>query len=82
MRGGKGGPATLMGPAVGRNVTNDQLRIGGASAMLHSTGEFALVKRFGRWSSDAVHTYLHDSAAQSVGLAAAMSRDRSSIHYT
>ena len=58
------------------------LRIGGASAMLHATGHFDLVKRFGRWSSDAVHGYLHDSAEQSLGLAASMARDRASIHYT
>ena len=58
------------------------LRIGGASAMLHSAGEFALVKRFGRWTSDAVHAYLHDSATQSIGLAASMPRGRSSVHYT
>ena len=50
--------------------------------MLHATGHFDLVKRFGRWSSDAVHGYLHDSAEQSLGLAAAMARDRASIHYT
>ena len=73
--------AIAVGLPAGR-FKSHSLRIGGASAMLHSTGEFALVKRFGRWSSDAVHTYLHDSAAQSVGLAAAMSRDRSSVHYT
>ena len=58
------------------------LRIGGASAMLHATRQFDLVKRFGRWSSDAVHVYLHDSAEQSLRLASQMSRDRSSVHYT
>ena len=58
------------------------LRIGGASAMLHSTQQFDLVKRFGRWSSDAVHVYLHDSAQQVRDLASAMARDKSSVHYT
>ena len=58
------------------------LRIGGASAILHATNQFDLVKRFGRWSSDAVHGYLHDSAEQSMDLASAMARDRSSVHYT
>lgn len=58
------------------------LRIGGASALLHATREFDLVKRFGRWSSDAVHSYLHESAEQYVGLATKMARDRSSVHYT
>ena len=58
------------------------LRIGGASALLHATGEFDLVKRFGRWNSDAVHGYLHESAQQYQGLSTKMARDRSSVHYT
>ena len=58
------------------------LRIGGASALLHATGQFDLVKRFGRWSSDAVHVYLHDSAEQYEGLAEKMANDRSAVHYT
>ena len=53
-----------------------------ASAMLHATNQFDLVKRFGRWSRDAVLGYLHDSAEQSMDLASAMARDRSSVHYT
>ena len=57
-------------------------RIGGASAMLHATGQFDLVKRFGRWSSDAVHVYLHESAHQWKGIAEKMARDRSAVHYT
>ena len=58
------------------------LRIGGASALLHAAGQFDLVKRYGRWSSDAVHSYLHDSAEQAQGLAQKMSNDRSSVQYT
>ena len=58
------------------------LLIGGASAMLHATQQFDLVKRFGRWSSDAVHIYLHDSAQQVRDLASAMARNKSSVHYT
>ena len=58
------------------------LRIGGASALLHATGQFDLVKRFGRWSSDAVHIYLHDSAEQYEGWAEKMANDRSAVHYT
>ena len=58
------------------------LRIGGASAMLHVTGQFDLVKRFGRWTSDAVHGYLHDSAQQAKGFAALMAADVSAVHYT
>jgi hypothetical protein len=50
------------------------LRIGGATALYQSTGEIELVKRRGRWSSDAVHRYLHDelSAALSAAIAANM----------
>ena len=50
--------------------------------MLHGTRQFDLVKRFGRWSSDAVHVYLHDSAEQFQGLAKAMACDVSAVHYT
>ena len=50
--------------------------------MLHGTGPFDLVKRFGRWTSDAVHVYLHDSAEQYAGLAEGMARDSSAVHYT
>lgn len=55
------------------------LRIGGASAMLHATD---LVKRFARWSSDAVHGYLHESTEQMRGLASRTASDKSSVHYT
>jgi len=58
------------------------LRIGGASALLHATNQFELVKRFGRWSSDAVHGYLHDSAEQWKGMAKRMAEDKSAVHYT
>ncbi len=50
--------------------------------MLQATGQFDLVKRFGRWSSDAVHTYLHDSAEQSRDLAKMMAANKASVHYT
>ena len=57
------------------------LRIGGASAMLCSTGQFELVKRFGRWTSNAVHGYLHESAETSLGLASRMAAAKASAHY-
>ena len=50
--------------------------------MLHATGQFDLVKRFGRWSSDAVHGYLHDSAESTLLLAEKMACDKSAVHYT
>ena len=40
------------------------LRIGGASALYHATGEIEVVKRYGRWTSGAFHGYLWDSAEQ------------------
>ena len=58
------------------------LRIGGASAMLCSTGQFELVKRFGRWSSNAVHGYLHESAETALGLASRMAAAKAAAHYT
>ena len=50
------------------------LRIGGATALYQATGEIELVKRRGRWSSDAVQRYLHDElgAAVSQQIAATM----------
>ena len=50
------------------------LRIGGATALYQATGEIELVKRRGRWSSDAVQRYLHDElgAAVSQRIAATM----------
>jgi hypothetical protein len=50
--------------------------------MLCSTGEFELVKRFGRWSSNAVHGYLHESADMTRGLAARMGGTKAAAHYT
>jgi hypothetical protein len=58
------------------------LRIGGASALYHATGEIETVKRYGRWTSGAFHSYLWDSAEQYRGVATAMAQDVASIHYT
>ena len=58
------------------------LRIGGASALYHATNDIEMVKRFGRWSSGAVHSYLWESATQYEGVAAAMAADRAVLHYT
>ena len=65
-----------------QSFRSHSLRIGGTSALLHATGQFDLVKRFGRWSSDAVHGYLHDSAEQTLDLAKKMAEDKSAVHYT
>ena len=58
------------------------LRIGGASALYHATGEIETVKRFGCWSSSAFHEYLWDSAEQYQGIAEKMAKDVATIHYT
>ena len=56
------------------------LRIGGASALYHAVGDMETVKRYGRWSSSAFHTYLWDSAEQSKGIAEKMAKDIASVH--
>ena len=58
------------------------LRIGGASALYHAVGDMETVKRYGRWSSSAFHTYLWDSAEQSKGIAEKMAKDIASVHFT
>ena len=58
------------------------LRIGGASALYQSTGEVELVKRTGRWTSSAVHRYLHDSGDVLKGLAGKMAKVDQFVHYT
>ena len=58
------------------------LRIGGASALWHATGEVEAVKRYGRWSSSAFHLYLWDSAEQAEGLSGKMVEDRATLHHT
>eukprot|EP00971_Amphidinium_carterae_P153416 3041450-Amphidinium_carterae.1 len=45
------------------------LRIGGASALFHSSGNLELVRRFGRWSSATYHRYLWGAAEETKGVA-------------
>ena len=73
--------AEAVGLPAGR-FRSHSLRIGGASARLHATGQFDLVKGLGRWSSDAVPVFLHDSAEQYDGLAEKRANDRAAVHYT
>ncbi len=63
-------------------VMPHSLRIGGASALYHATGNIETVKRFGGWKSQTFHDYLWDSAEQNEGLAGKMARDEATIHYT
>ena len=58
------------------------LRIGGASALYHATNDIEVVKRFGRWSSGAVHGYLWESADQYKGVSEKMAKDKAALHYT
>ena len=58
------------------------LRIGGASAIYHATGEIETVKRYGRWSSGAFHQYLWDADEKHRSLAAQMAEDVATLHCT
>lgn len=58
------------------------LRIGGASALYQATGEVEVVKRTGRWTSGAVHRYLHDGGDVIKGLAEHMASVEQYVHYT
>ena len=66
----------------GDKMGSHSLRIGGASALYHATGEIETVKRYGRWSSGAFHKYLWDSAEQAKGVAKKMAEDQATVHYT
>ena len=55
------------------------LRIGGATALYHTVQDLEIVKRFGRWKSDAFHGYLWESHEPQRGLSEGMVRDESSL---
>ena len=73
--------ARAVGLPAGRFMSHS-LRIGGASALYHATGDIEVVKRLGRWSSGAFHAYLWESADQARGVAAKMATDEAAVHYT
>ena len=58
------------------------LRIGGASAIYHATGDTEVVKRHGRWSSSAFHRHLWESDEHHQQLAAKMADTTATVHYT
>ena len=58
------------------------LRIGGASALFQVTADVELVKRMGRWTSSAVHRYLHDGGHVLKELSGKMARVNQRVHYT
>ena len=52
------------------------------AALYQATGEVEIVKRTGRWSSGAVHRYLHDSGDVLKGLSERMAAVDQFVHYT
>jgi hypothetical protein len=55
------------------------LRIGGATALYHATQDLELVKRYGRWLSDAFHGYLWESHEKQTGFSTGMATDFSEL---
>eukprot|EP00913_Durusdinium_trenchii_P026135 g24517.t1 len=65
----------LAAVADGQSTTrygSHSLRIGGATAMYQTTKDLDVVKRFGRWNSDAFHGYLWESHERQRDLAKGM----------
>lgn len=57
---------------VGGRLGSHSLRFGGASALWAAYKDAAVVRRYGRWSSDAFHIYLWEDRGYSSGMAKAM----------
>jgi len=53
-------------------VDTHSYKIGGATAMWHGTGEYVVVKRFGRWATDTVQDYLWEFHERQKGLGTLM----------
>ena len=67
----------LAAVADGQSTTrygSHSLRIGGATAMYQTTKDLDIVKRFGRWNSDAFHGYLWESHERQKDLAKGMAK--------
>ena len=56
------------------------LRSGGASAIFAATGDEQLVRRFGRWASEAYRGYIWETHGLSRGLSAKMSSAQWDLH--
>ena len=63
----------------GDKMGSHSLRIGGATAMYHTTNDLQRVRRFGRWVSDCFHSYLWESHEHMQGVARAMATDDSEL---
>ena len=57
-----------------KDVGTHSLRIGGASALYAKFGDTALVQRWGRWKSDAFHSYLWEASSMAKGVAESMGK--------
>lgn len=57
---------------VGGTIGSHSLRFGGASALWTAFKDASVVRRFGRWASDAFHSYLWEDREYSRGMAASM----------
>ena len=66
--------AALAGGAEPGSVGSHSLRIGGASALWAAYKDSALVRRWGRWTSDAFHGYLWESRDAAQDVASRMGR--------
>ena len=56
------------------------LRIGGATALYHIYHDVEIIKRYGRWTSNAFHAYLWEANETAKGVAAKMAGDKTTIH--
>ena len=61
-------------------IAPHSLRAGGATALYQATGSIDLVKRMGRWKSDAVSRYIWESHQLLAGLAAKMAGSGHELH--
>ena len=58
------------------------LRIGGATALYHAGMPVEVIKRYGRWASDAFQLYLWEGSEDATGLAQIMAKDTSTLMVT
>ena len=58
------------------------LRIDGATALLHAGYDVAMIKRMGRWASDAFEAYLWEADTDARDVARRMADDNSTLMVT
>ena len=57
-------------------IGSHSLRIGGATAMYHNSGDLERVRRYGRWSSGVFHSYLWEGHEHTQGVSSDMAHDK------